>query len=267
MNLILMLFFSLLHNAQSQRAKSYLNQFAETPLRDYWMAITLLAQGTKYAARKACQLLILRVLAGDYTKDSQPNRIEVLTVLRDAAHVADKELEQLLTCELDELGSVLLQHLSSATVGILKAFYLGDSLSGSSLAEKVKKEQKSLQNSIRLERAIDPEDYYFQVLKDYSSYTPLLTSPQTGHLGGGYFLAIGGYGCVIDPGHHFIDNFSMAQHSISDINCIIVTHFHDDHYADLPALLSLLFQRSRHDIATKSRSSLRSCHIQMLNNT
>ena len=66
-------------------------------------------------------------------------------------------------------------------------------------------------------------------------------------MGGGYFLALGDYGCVIDPGHHFLENFYKPPRTLADIDCVIVTHFHDDHYSNLPALLSLLYQRWKRD--------------------
>jgi glyoxylase-like metal-dependent hydrolase (beta-lactamase superfamily II) len=53
-------------------------------------------------------------------------------------------------------------------------------------------------------------------------------------VGGGYFLTLGGYGCVIDPGHHFLDNFFGKNHSIDDVNAIILTHFHNYHYGFVP---------------------------------
>lgn len=61
--------------------------------------------------------------------------------------------------------------------------------------------------------------------------------------GGGYFLNLGGGGCVVDPGYGFLENFYALKHTLKDIDCIVVTHFHDDHYADFLALLSLLYHR------------------------
>src|ERR1017187_9467544 len=90
------------------------------------------------------------------------------------------------------------------------------------------------------------ESFYFrrvsnEFLKHYSSYTPL-TELSDRSLGGGYFLVVGGFGCVIDPGYNIIGNFSK-RHSVADIDAIVVTHCHDDHNADLPGLLSLFYRQ------------------------
>lgn len=92
-----------------------------------------------------------------------------------------------------------------------------------------------------------PNLNFIEFPKQYSSNTPIMDSFGKKVVGGGYFLVINGKGCVIDPGHHFIQNFFSLPRSINDICAIFVTHFHDDHYADLAALLSLLYRRSKID--------------------
>ena len=108
------------------------------------------------------------------------------------------------------------------------------------LFEKAAREKDRLERFIPRGRNIPRVAHSLMFLKTYSSFSPLLRTHEDACLGGGYFLKYNDYGCVIDPGHHFLHQFLMARHSIDDIDCIIVTHFHDDHYADLPALLSLL---------------------------
>ncbi len=71
-----------------------------------------------------------------------------------------------------------------------------------------------------------------------------MTKKDRKRLGGGYLLKLGRYNLVVDPGHHFLDNFFKENFRIGEVNGILVSHFHDDHYADLPSLLSLLFHQT-----------------------
>ena len=84
---------------------------------------------------------------------------------------------------------------------------------------------------------------YIQVLRQFGSYTPLLDPTHKYASGGGYFVSYKGYGIVIDPGHNFIQNFLCTNHSIKDIDAIIVTHAHDDHMGDLIGLNSLIYKK------------------------
>jgi len=129
-------------------------------------------------------------------------------------------------------------------LSLILEFYLKDRADGLPLGFRAKREELLLKSRLVRRRTISNEDCYVRFLKDYSSFTPLLPSATNQRLGGGYFAALLGFGCVIDPGHHFLDNYYAAGYSIADIDGVIVTHFHDDHYADLPALLSLLRARS-----------------------
>ena len=85
---------------------------------------------------------------------------------------------------------------------------------------------------------------FLLVLREWNSYTPALPAQEESDRGGGYFLRNGGEGIVIDPGYDFIDNFFRAGGRLCDIQHIIVTHAHDDHTAELEALL-MLFRRFR----------------------
>jgi len=108
-----------------------------------------------------------------------------------------------------------------------------------------------LTGELRRQRTLESAAYGIQFLKRFSSFTPILSRSDAARFGGGYFAYFGDYGCVIDPGHHFLDNFFRANRSLFDIDGICVTHFHDDHYADLPALLSLLYQRHKQEPQAK----------------
>ena len=96
-------------------------------------------------------------------------------------------------------------------------------------------------------KTIEPYSNFMEFPKQFSSYTPIMDSNGKKVVGGGYFLVINGRGCVIDPGHHYLSNYFNLKRTIKDIDAVFVTHFHDDHYADLPALLSLLYRRSKVD--------------------
>lgn len=63
--------------------------------------------------------------------------------------------------------------------------------------------------------------------------------------GGGCFLSWQGKGIVIDPGYDFIENMYSEDLSIGDINAIIITHAHNDHYIDLDPILTLAYQYNK----------------------
>ncbi|MBD3418583.1 MAG: MBL fold metallo-hydrolase [Chitinivibrionales bacterium] len=124
---------------------------------------------------------------------------------------------------------------------ILREIYAGSNELSAKALSKLKTFEKRSTSS----RTINRNDHFLEFPKQFSSYTPVMDSYGRKAVGGGYFLVINGYGCVIDPGHHFLQNFFCLGRTINDIDAIFVTHFHDDHYADLPALLSLLYRRSK----------------------
>lgn len=76
------------------------------------------------------------------------------------------------------------------------------------------------------------------ILRRWNSYTPLITNSK----GGGYFVRIDGYGIVIDPGHDFIKNFKEAGYCFADIDIILISHAHDDHTADLEAIINMQYR-------------------------
>ncbi len=83
---------------------------------------------------------------------------------------------------------------------------------------------------------------YLEVLKRWNSYTPLIADNSRG---GGYFLKLNGKGIVIDPGFDFISNFRARGHRFDEIDMVMVSHSHDDHTADLEAIISLLYRFNR----------------------
>ena len=83
---------------------------------------------------------------------------------------------------------------------------------------------------------------FLLVLREWNSYTPVIPAGEERDRGGGYYIRHAGEGIVIDPGYDFIENFHRAGGRLGGIDHIIVTHAHDDHTAELEALL-MLFQR------------------------
>jgi tetratricopeptide (TPR) repeat protein len=83
---------------------------------------------------------------------------------------------------------------------------------------------------------------YFEVLKRWNSYTPIISKSYTSSRGGGYFIKTETNGIIIDPGFNFIENFQVSGHSFSEIDTIFITHDHNDHTADLESILTLLYK-------------------------
>jgi len=87
-------------------------------------------------------------------------------------------------------------------------------------------------------------DIFFYFLQRWSSINPSLPRPSTFKMkGGGYFITFKGKGIAIDPGFNFVENLYSEGFSISDIDCVIVTHDHIDHTADIDTILSLHYKR------------------------
>lgn len=199
--------------------------------RDMGLAEALLGSG---GAPEAYRILVVRFLVDGHTV-SRESRGRMVELLRLAAHIGDPELESLLDGRPAEP--------TANKESVLKAFYFrcpqgSDSLT---LWERVSDAHRNI--DIRRDRTITAQGYTIEFAKTFSSATPLMDLSPDRAAGGGYFLNLGGFGCVIDPGYGFLNNFYALKHTLYDIDCIIVTHFHDDHYADLPALLSLLYLR------------------------
>ncbi len=85
-------------------------------------------------------------------------------------------------------------------------------------------------------------EHYFQVLRRWNSYTPIIADNYHISKGGGYFINIGGKGIAIDPGFNFIDSFKGSGHLFNDIDVIITSHAHNDHTSDIESILALLYK-------------------------
>jgi glyoxylase-like metal-dependent hydrolase (beta-lactamase superfamily II) len=109
---------------------------------------------------------------------------------------------------------------------------------------------KSQQSRYFTQRSLKDTEFTLAVAKHWNSETPIVPAvvrpterlqrlPGYG-LGGGYFLAAHGHGIAIDPGYQFTQMlFSEYGYTILDIDAVIVTHDHPDHWADLPNLTLL----------------------------
>ncbi len=86
---------------------------------------------------------------------------------------------------------------------------------------------------------------FFLVLRRFNSFTPALPRGRKKIetvKGGGYFLYWNNKGIVIDPGFNYIENLYCQDLTIGDIDAILITHGHNDHYIDLDPTLTLLYQ-------------------------
>ncbi|MBI9019099.1 MAG: MBL fold metallo-hydrolase [Phycisphaerae bacterium] len=82
---------------------------------------------------------------------------------------------------------------------------------------------------------------FLLTLRRFNSFAPAAGINKS-IVGGGYYLWTGTRGVVIDPGFNFLKNYFTSGLSIENIDEIIVSHAHPDHIADLPGLLTLLFE-------------------------
>lgn len=86
-------------------------------------------------------------------------------------------------------------------------------------------------------------------LKGFSSSIPLIKQAvvDLSELeGGGMYLSYNGYGIVIDPGINFLQSFHSYGFSLQNIKCVIVTHSHIDHCADLEKILALQYDYNKY---------------------
>jgi hypothetical protein len=182
--------------------------------------------------------IVLAIGARSFLKDSsiltQQGRGLLLALFKRAAQAVDVELYDVLKTPTAARNK--------SYAGIVKAFYFGGLAHGEcTLYQRALDGERQLRKRRETLRTNRSLVYRLEFLKHYSSYTPL-TELSDASLGGGYFLVADGFGCVIDPGYDFLPNFTR-RHSIADVDAVIVTHCHDDHNADLPALLSLLYRQ------------------------
>jgi ribonuclease BN (tRNA processing enzyme) len=124
-------------------------------------------------------------------------------------------------------------------------------------ARRAQQEKRRIQHNplIARGRTIDRTQNQLIVLRLWNSSTPLYSEKRLSN-GGGYFLVWQHHGIVIDPGFDFVSEFAV-NHSIDDIDLVIVTHDHPDHCDDLPKIVTLLRE------ANESRSVPHRMHFLM----
>ena len=220
----------LIENHQSPRALERIESCKPSDAKTLVTAMAESASGSEGSQKKVIELLapLLLKLSSGLTRKGQS---QVRLLLLRAAQVEDLELASV----MENRGQID----PECSVGsVVKSFFFGPSNCA---------EQTLYTNVLTNKDWIAPRwegeptlagEYKIEFLKNYASSTHL-TEASAECVGGGYFLVAGNYGCVIDPGYDFLDNF-LKTHSIADINAVVVTHCHDDHNADFPALLSLL---------------------------
>ena len=129
--------------------------------------------------------------------------------------------------------------------------------------DKIHLAKERTDHFIREDSQFSEDLSFLLVLREWNSYTPMIPGEEEEDRGGGYFIRHAGEGLVIDPGYDFIENFYRAGGRLSDIDHVIVTHAHDDHTAELEALLMLLHRRwTAKDLPKKSVSLYLSAGVQ-----
>lgn len=114
------------------------------------------------------------------------------------------------------------------------------------ISDKFEVKNKYILNS---ERTIKDDDFYLVLMKKWNSASPKYPLNRTKRfknyfkydysIGGGFFLVIGGYGLIIDPGYNFLEIFYENGFVLRDINGIFISHCHDDHCIDLESIFSI----------------------------
>jgi ribonuclease BN (tRNA processing enzyme)/Flp pilus assembly protein TadD len=112
------------------------------------------------------------------------------------------------------------------------------------ILEHSKIQQKEF-NHFLIKKEEPKKELYFECLRRWNSYTPILGRKKNESLGGGYFLNLNGKGIVVDPGLDFLDNFKNIGHLFDEIDQVYLTHAHNDHTADLESILTLLFKHNQ----------------------
>ncbi|MFW9972510.1 MAG: MBL fold metallo-hydrolase, partial [Candidatus Odinarchaeota archaeon] len=105
------------------------------------------------------------------------------------------------------------------------------------IGKKVSENENKLYK--KKDRTSEKSDNKLYVFKRFSSHYPSIGKKKSA-LGGGFYLRWKGKGIVVDPGYNFLQQFVGNGFGIWDIDCILVTHAHDDHTADIERIISYL---------------------------
>jgi len=80
-------------------------------------------------------------------------------------------------------------------------------------------------------------------LRRWNSFAPRVPVGYRGP-GGGYLLQWNNRNLVIDPGFDFLENLYRIPMTVGDIDAILITHGHIDHYADMNIILMMKRERN-----------------------
>jgi len=104
-------------------------------------------------------------------------------------------------------------------------------------------------------KTIKEDDFFLVILKKWNSASPKYPLNRLDDYknyfkydytcGGGFFVVLGGYGLVIDPGYRFLETFYENGFVPRDIDGIFVSHAHEDHCIDLEPIFSVLYKTNK----------------------
>lgn len=117
-----------------------------------------------------------------------------------------------------------------------------DSKTRDRFRERMKEQERRTNTFLEPKISFSPDRSLLFILREWNSFTPIIPDTHEIDRGGGYFIWHRGKGIVVDPGYDFIENFSRAGGRIHDIDCVVITHAHDDHTADFESVLTLTHQ-------------------------
>jgi len=111
-------------------------------------------------------------------------------------------------------GQELLPKESARSLRVLKHFYFGGASIGLTSAEHVQLALGQLARRIRRARTLIHSTIHLSALNSTRRRVFLHDLGPQAAAGGGYFLNLGGYGVVVDPGHGYLDNFYKLKRSL-----------------------------------------------------
>jgi len=196
--------------------------------------------------------------AGLLVEENAINKEDALVFFREAAkREPAKEYEPLVRMWIQRLESELKQAQTADQPATADATTVGSDfysdLLQSGLLDCAHKEladlKKNLSQAYRPGSRTGKNNTLF-VLRDWNSFTPILgkrfrppePSRPSAMLGGGYFFTWKEHGVAVDPGIDFVTQLYNKKLGIADVNSIVVTHCHLDHFHDVEPLIDLNYR-------------------------
>ena len=75
--------------------------------------------------------------------------------------------------------------------------------------------------------------------------------PYPDEVAGGYLVRWGNANLVVDPGLGFLLALRQAGYHLTDLDGVVVTHWHIDHTGDTEELLTSLFEANESEVVTQ----------------